>query len=930
MPFEDDKNKELLTDLGFTLVGGIGTGASAGVESWLTDKLNLLQSWDKQTEALHEFKPYKSKLTGKWLQTSPEMADKLLDNYVTNAHRLATTKIGPWRAGNLAGNIRLLPFHWEKFTKGTTTDRLPGLVQHYKLFSDPNSTKEMLKTHMIDTTRTTDLLEKSYVDKMREAFQALPENIQKIIDNPATGIADKYKALANIKHKGGISYLEDYVLGRGTHPGTAKAVGGGIIGKVDDVGKVTQEVLHPGYSRNYTYFVSPKLKLLRTLNRLKLGGGAALTGIGLFGLGKQLADSDMFKSSSLKDIDWEQTGAIAEMTGGGALASLGAFAANDKFKQFMEDLRAAPNMNIGFSYGAYKGVGDGHKAPANHIRQVLEKYIDSLPEGHELKGTTLLDNLGKPIQNASGFNKRHGGIQFLDLGNFDHGVGPGVSKDLNMLYNTGMGLVMPNFKWSVGHPEYGIPTVEKNKKTIQSLRNYMTDTPYTIKLGPLDVPSFGAAVVTPKRGWFGLNGHSYDIPDVATLGYGAIPRIHQLAHKLTPVYGGRLMNLNSNITGTPFISPDTLNRFNAMPTKEDAVSALEKLIQRKSTAKEDVTALQDILDSVRRGDRLITVAGAGRGDYSANKTAHLLAALDRAGANNVKVVSMLGSYTGADLPQEIRDTMVNNIRNMDGPDSKRLTVFGRLDNETYTLLQRLSDANLGATGQMGISEMANAGNLQYIPTSWQDMHRKGNLDVKGLLQARPEMREWLNELWSDLANIKDPAERAKFIKNFKNIHPVLDFWNKGSLERMPKDLADIFKTYSVYDGELWPEVRKFLRNAGVSEATIAKNPQRFDMTNLARLMLPENADELKRLTELAQQAAAKNRAHIPQAQQALIDDMVSTVRKNIIKQRLRALPGLFGGVGTAGLGALGLWHGGKQLIDPSDLKLNLNLKDAFA
>lgn len=254
---------------------------------------------------------------------------------------------------------------------------------------------------------------------------------------------------------------------------------------------------------------------------------------------------------------------------------------------------------------------------------------------------------------------------------------------------------------------------------------------------------------------------------------------------------------------------------------------------------------------------------------------------------------------------------------MDGPDSKRLKVFGRLDNETYTLLQRLSDANLGATGQMGISEMANAGNLQYIPTTWQDLKRKNSFDVDGLLHSPKEMRAWLNEGWADLANIKDPAERAKFIKNFENLHPVLDFWNKGSLERIPKELPDIFKTYAPYDGELWPEVRKYLRNTGMSEATIAKNPQRFDLTGLARLMLPENADELKRLTALAQQAAASNRAKIPQAQQALIDDMVSTVKKNIVKQRLRAVPGLLGGVGSIGLGSLGVWHGGKQLLEPN-------------
>jgi hypothetical protein len=928
MPFEDDKNKELLTSLGLTLAGGVGTGVSAGLESWLTDKINLLDDWDKKTEALREFKPYKSELTGNWLQTSPEMADKLLDNYVINAKELATTKMGPWRAGNVVGNIRLLPFHWEKLTKGTTTDRLPGLVEHYKLFSDPNSTKEMLKTHMIDTTRTTDLLDQSYVDEMREAFQALPEDIKKIIDNPTTGIADKYKALADTKHAGGISYLEDYVLGRGTHPGTAKVVGGGIIGKVDDAGKVTQEVLHPGYSRNYTYFINPKFKLLRTLNRLKLGGGAALTGIGLFGLGKQLADSGLLKTASLKDIDWEQVGGSAEAAAGGALTSLGAFKTSEKLKQLLDDLHADPNMNVGFSYGAYKGVGDGHKTPANNIRQILEKYVDSLPDGHELKGTALLDDAGNPILNELGFKKRKGGIQFLDLGNFEHGIGPGVGKDLNMLYNTGMGIAVPNFMWSVGHPLYGNPTAEKNKKMVQSLRNYMTDTPYTVKFGPLDVPSFGAAVVTPKSGIFGLNGHGYDISDVATLGYGNIPEGHQLAHKLLPVFGGRLINIAPDISGTPLINPATLNRMNDAPTRESAIEAFDALVKKKKAAGQDVSALQDILDSVKRGDRLITLAGAGRGDYGAGKTSHMLAALDRVGADNVKVVSMLGSYTGADLPQEVRDEMVNKIKGMDGPDSKRLTVFGRLDNDLYTTLQRMSHANVGATGQMGISEMANAGNLQYIPEKWQDMKRKNDFDVQGLMQSPPEMRRWLNNKWADLAGITDPAQREKFIKNFDNLHPVLDFWNKGSKERMPKDLPDVFKTYGAYEGELWPEVRKYLKNIGLSDATIDMNPQRFDMTDIAKLMLPENAEELSRLTTLAESAAAKNRDLIPQAQKALIDDMVSTVQKNVRRQKFKALPGLAGGALGTGLGIFGMVDGIKRTAEAA--KPKFNIKNLFS
>lgn len=224
---------------------------------------------------------------------------------------------------------------------------------------------------------------------------------------------------------------------------------------------------------------------------------------------------------------------------------------------------------------------------------------------------------------------------------------------------------------------------------------------------------------------------------------------------------------------------------------------------------------------------------------------------------------------------------------------------------------------------MGISEMANAGNLQYIPETWQDVKRKNSFDVQGLMQSPPEMREWLNNKWADLAGIKDPAQRKAFAKNFDNLHPVLDFWNKGSMERLPADFSDVFKTYGTYEGELWPEVRKYLKNIGLSDATINMNPQRFDMTDIAKLMLPENAGELSKLTTLAESAAAKNREIIPQAQKELIDDMVHTVQRNVRRQKFKALPGLAGGVGTAGLGIFGVVDGIRRATEAAKPKFNI-------
>lgn len=297
MPLSDDK--ELTASLGLAIGGGAGTGLSWITKNWIDNRLAELKSWDNKTKALWENKPFKSAITGNWLQTSPEFADKLLDTYVLNAQNLASKSIGPFRAGILVGNTRLLPDRAKQLFNSKPIPGLKERLDHYKLFSDLTSTPELLKTHMLDISRHTDLLASEFTEKMRDAWDKLPTAAKQIIEDPTTNIQTKYNKLVQSGNKAGIGYFEDFVLGRGTHPGIAKVVGGGYVGKLDDAGKASQIVLHPGFSKNYTYGIRTPLRWMNTLNKFKLGGSAALTGLGLFGLGKSLAQDDsLFKAAS--------------------------------------------------------------------------------------------------------------------------------------------------------------------------------------------------------------------------------------------------------------------------------------------------------------------------------------------------------------------------------------------------------------------------------------------------------------------------------------------------------------------------------------------------------------------------------------------------------------------------------------------------------
>ena len=915
MPFEDDKSKELLTDLGLALAGGTGAVGGLASNDWLSKNIKGLDDWESLTKSVWNTKPFTSAHTGKALQVSPEVADKVLDTYVTGAQRLASQKVGPWRVGNIIGNVGLLPYNIKSLFNGKADPAAQSMRDSYALFSDPVSTKEALKTRMLDRARHSSYLDDTRGQEMRAAFDALSDDVKAILEKHPTSIKDKYDALAKLKNKAGLDYMENFILGHGkSHPGAVKLVGGGVIGDVKG-GKLVDEVLHPGFAKNYIHKFRKPLQAAKALSKFGIGGAAAAAGLGLAGLGKTLGES-INKSASVVSEDSPE--ALAKLLGGSGLLALSGEGTVNSVKELIENGKKAPNMNIGFSYGDFPQTGDGHKAPAVHMRNILESYINSLPEGHELKGTTVLDEFGKPIANAYGGFKRKGGVQFHDIGSKVHGSDPSLAKDFNIVYNTGLGLAIPHPTGQHGNKKYGIDVADKLRGTTQSIRNYITDTPHTIA----GVPFAGSTVAMPvpkiKLPWMDHplrngTGYGYFGIDSKTLGYGDIPKALHALHA-TPLIVGSLHNIAPDLVGTPLINPTVLDNLNKYTTKDQKLARLQEIINTAEFDDPEVkTKLQKIHDAIKKGKKVVTVAGSGTGAYVGSRTAHLLDSFDRLGVSDVEVVPLAANYTSANLASDARKKLIDNLERMDK--NKRVTAFGRLKNEPYTLLQQLADINMASTGQMAISESANFGNLQFIPggDGWRD------------LADHDKLHDFRSSLWTDALGANAPAERERFKELFKHSTPWLQVVNKGSIEAMPSQMGDVFKQFGHYEGPAREGVLNYLRAYGASEDTLRKPIiQQFDTDGIAELLLDKNKDLLADLSRKASEAAAANRAKIPEAHKALVDDMVGTIKRNVRLQKLKGLPGAIGGALGSGLGLYGMYSGIKQMMSPKNFSLNLS------
>lgn len=942
MPINIDLN-DPLTNAGLAITGGASIGGSIWIDKLIDQHKKGLALWDKSTQRLYNLPTYKSKLTGRWLQVSPENADKLLNNYVSNAQRLSSKKlIGSLTSGHILNESRIIPRDFRNLFENDKVDT-KHLRDYYRPFTNANATKEELKNHALKTfrERNSGFLEGWQNEQMRSAYNNLSDEAKAILAE-SDSISSKYKKLSALADKAGLNYVEDFILGSSNvHPGAAKAIGGGVTGVIDPkTGKYSQEVLHSGMARPFIKDLKMPLSVMNTTNKLMMGAKGATAAVGLYGLGRLLGE-ELNKSASaddlierLQDINSDDTLlGIAETGVGGAAASVSGSALIERLKQLAEDSKKAPNLNVGFSYGNVPKIGEGHKSPSNHIRQILERYIESLPEGHPLKGEVILGADGKPVLNELGFAKRKGGVQFHDIAQLNHGVSPSVAKNYNIIYNTGLGGAVNHpgmdHKWiSIG--EYANNS-KRLKGTAQTIKNYATDTPKLVDqaFGPftIKVPNYGSPVSGPGWAfnikmqdilpenfpWREYYGHGYYGANQDVIAYGKIP--DEIARRtFRPLISGEFKNMAPDIIGTPFISPATLDTMNKYTTREQKINRIKELIDAWDPA--DTSGTKDkvsrIYNALKDGRRVVSIAGSGRGDYVGERTAHLLDSLDRFGVDDVEVLSLMGGYTGAkDLSNADRLKLINNLAAADK--KGRVTAVGRLENELYTLLQQVSDINLATTGQMGVSEAANAGNLQFIPERWNDLNQE-------------PMKRYQTRAWSDiLTNRGKNPTNVNYAHIFDGSTPQLDVWNGGTLKYFPEQMPDVFKRLNSYEGDVRAGAAEYLRNWGLSDEAIKLNPQRIDTDPVAELLLDKNKGKLADMSRKAFEAASANRAKLPAAQEALVKDFTETLNNNITRQKLRAVPGAIGHGLVAGLGVYGVADGINRIMNPSNYKFNLSL-----
>lgn len=208
--------------------------------------------------------------------------------------------------------------------------------------------------------------------------------------------------------------------------------------------------------------------------------------------------------------------------------------------------------------------------------------------------------------------------------------------------------------------------------------------------------------------------------------------------------------------------------------------------------------------------------------------------------------------------------------------------------------------------------------MQFIPEFWFDDYGAN----------RDRLREWQMNAWEDILTDKRTKKipyQGYYRDIFERSTPALSNWNGGSLDRFPKDMPDVFKSMGIYKGGLREGARNYLRNWGLSEDTLDINHQLIDTDPVAELLLDKNRGKLAEMNLKATEAARRNRATLPGAQKALAEDMVNTLKENISRQKLKALPGAIGNTVGAGMGVYGMIDGMRRITNPNNYKLNLSL-----
>lgn len=449
-----------------------------------------------------------------------------------------------------------------------------------------------------------------------------------------------------------------------------------------------------------------------------------------------------------------------------------------------------PQRRIGVTYGEMPAIGDGHKTPGKAIAQSMRDdprfskfQIDELPRNQH----GVFDPIPAGRRYALGIDTglgAYGGSGF-DPGMKEHGMAPSTRfrPERHMAYLTDM-------------------APKEHHLLAEHMGAPVGEAPSKLNRKGLNVLFYGDNAET----WKDLRPQD---------------KIHQIGKGVTPGLDPRTVELLRN------------QPHNRQQVLENIIGQVEK--QVAANPKDTYLAQQLAeLKSITPEHKIVTIAGAGRGDYTAIRARELAEKL-RANpelAAKVKILAFQAGGFGGPTEELLKD-----VKGVASLGKIMPTVAGgKFSIHPYAQMQGLSDVNWGATGTSGLHEQLLNRNVQAVPKDWG--FSAGNYEK---YEGTP----------GTIAGRQDAAIKAK--GGTFSPHAAIDTWNAGNKQHA-------------------------LKQPGVVRADTAD-----DIINLLR-----DEGRLKTLSTDAQRRAMEQLGHYDAAQSGMRDVLLREANAGVRRMQLRA------------------------------------------
>ena len=453
-----------------------------------------------------------------------------------------------------------------------------------------------------------------------------------------------------------------------------------------------------------------------------------------------------------------------------------------------------PPKNIGVTYGTMSSIGAGHKNPGLAIYEAIKA--------------------------DPRFNKRD--IELLERDS--HGIFRGNYKHYNTLIDTGLGSELPNYQVQGFNPTQFTHghTLPSNFKTNSHVR-YLTD------MVDSEGKTLGAT----------FNYHKPSKPGTM-LTYG--PNAKDVMSRK----GAKVLHVGDTLT--PALRQENIDSIYKTPRQSHEVidDIIEHSKSDKTVGELEFTKLKNL-----KNKKIISIVGAGRGDYVAVRAKEMHDLLKQHNLHNdYGVIAVLAGGKHEEINTILKDTDV--------------AITGKLPGNLYNELQHSSKINWGMSGTSGMSEALMMKNIQALPKQWG---YKGYHDFK--------TNKFVEEIKP--GTIAGKQEAVLNSMGLKGHNASLDIWNKGNLEFA-------------------------LKQPGVVEASSAD-----DIINVLK-----DSDKLNKLEESSKLRGDFLRKEFQQSKKNMLDSIFKHVKKTERVSRLKGTALALAGVGAAAYGATKLY---KTVLD---------------